>query len=72
MKDTLATLHQLKIEGPYYRPVIINTLNPKAVAMGELYGEVNLATMEWRDGLLGIFVRKAVRVMNLLFFTFVK
>ncbi|XP_066905838.1 dynein axonemal heavy chain 6 isoform X4 [Halyomorpha halys] len=61
LKDTLGTLHQLKIEGPFYRPVLINTLNPKAVAMGELYGEVNLSTMEWKDGLLGIFVRKAVR-----------
>lgn len=26
-------------------------LNPKCIAMGELYGEVNLFTQEWQDGL---------------------
>jgi len=33
--------------------------------MGELYGEVNKLTMEWRDGLMAMTVRKAVQV-NLL------
>uniref|UniRef100_A0A1B6CU24 AAA+ ATPase domain-containing protein n=1 Tax=Clastoptera arizonana TaxID=38151 RepID=A0A1B6CU24_9HEMI len=61
LKWTLAKLHELNIEGQYYRPVMTYTLNPKSVTMGELYGEVNLLTMEWRDGLLGIFVRIAVQ-----------
>ena len=30
--------------------------------MGELYGEVNPLTMEWRDGLMAISVRQAVQV----------
>ena len=30
--------------------------------MGELYGEVNKLTMEWRDGLMAMTVRKAVQV----------
>lgn len=51
-----------KVPNAYYRPVKIYTLNPKSVTMGELYGEVNLMTMEWRDGLLGMFVRTAVNV----------
>lgn len=34
--------------------------------MGELYGEVNPLTMEWRDGLLGISVRTAVQVPKLI------
>ncbi|XP_054276499.1 dynein axonemal heavy chain 6-like [Macrosteles quadrilineatus] len=61
LKDTLTELHARKVEGQYYRPVNVYTMNPKSVTMGELYGEVNLLTMEWKDGLLGIFVRLAVR-----------
>ncbi|KAJ3105519.1 Dynein heavy chain 6, axonemal [Phlyctochytrium planicorne] len=35
-------------------------LNPKCVAMTELYGEFNLATMEWKDGLIGSIFRTQV------------
>ncbi|KAG8249569.1 Dynein heavy chain 6, axonemal [Homalodisca vitripennis] len=61
LKGALTKLHSLNIDGPYYRPVNVYTMNPKSVTMGELYGEVNLLTMEWKDGLLGIFVRLAVQ-----------
>ena len=46
--------------------------------MGELYGEINKLTMEWRDGLMAITVRVCVQVgapaqygfrSKLLFFT---
>lgn len=30
-----------------------HVLNPKAVRMGELYGEYNALTNEWADGLVG-------------------
>ena len=30
--------------------------------MGELYGEINKLTMEWRDGLMAITVRVCVQV----------
>ncbi|XP_049813740.1 dynein axonemal heavy chain 6 [Schistocerca nitens] len=59
LKDTLTRLHADGVPGPVYRPVITYVLNPKSVTLGELYGEVNLLTMEWRDGLLGIMVRTA-------------
>lgn len=52
------------VEGQYYQPVHTFLINPKAIAIGELYGEVNLTTMEWRDGLLGIAVRRAVQHEN--------
>ncbi|KAL1130882.1 hypothetical protein AAG570_012123 [Ranatra chinensis] len=61
LRDTLTRLYDEGVSGSYYRPVTVYTLNPKSVTMGELYGEVNLATMEWRDGLLGLFVRTAVQ-----------
>ncbi|KAF0301061.1 Dynein heavy chain 6, axonemal [Amphibalanus amphitrite] len=47
-------------ESPYYRVVHVEVLNPKSITMGELYGEVNLLTLEWRDGVLGRLVRGAV------------
>ena len=37
-------------------------LLPQAVSMGELYGEINKLTMEWRDGLMAITVRVCVQV----------
>ena len=48
---------------PDYRNVQTTVLNPKAVSMGELYGEFNLLTMEWKDGLLATAVREAVQVI---------
>ena len=38
--------------------VYVSTLNPKCVTVGELYGEVNSTTMEWKDGLLSHIYRK--------------
>ena len=35
-------------------------MNPKAITMGELYGEVNKITLEWHDGLMPFIVRQAV------------
>lgn len=60
-------MYENGIEGRYYRPVHVYSMNPKAVTAGELYGEVNPFTMEWRDGLMGIMVRTAVNVCSILF-----
>ncbi|KAI8619311.1 dynein heavy chain and region D6 of dynein motor-domain-containing protein [Chytriomyces sp. MP71] len=35
-------------------------LNPKCVTMTDLYGQFNLATMEWKDGLIGSIFRSQV------------
>ena len=42
---------------PLYNVVKTHVLNPKAVTMGELYGEVNVFTREWTDGLLSGIAR---------------
>lgn len=47
---------------PFYVPVHTHVLNPKSITMGELYGEVNKLTLEWRDGLMAIIVRQCVNV----------
>ncbi len=33
----------------------------QAISMGELYGEVNKLTLEWKDGLMATIVRHCVR-----------
>jgi dynein heavy chain len=42
------------------QPVHTAVLNPKAVKMGELYGEYNIMTNEWHDGLASSLIRAAV------------
>ncbi|XP_067106416.1 dynein axonemal heavy chain 6 [Osmerus mordax] len=61
LADTLETLHRLGYgaNNPFYLPVKTYILNPKSVTMGELYGEVNILTLEWRDGLMALSVRTA-------------
>ncbi|XP_063150960.1 dynein axonemal heavy chain 6 [Candoia aspera] len=60
LADTLGTLHEAGEEHPFFQPVKTYILNPKSITMGELYGEVNNLTLEWRDGLMGLSVRAAV------------
>ncbi|XP_013769554.1 dynein heavy chain 6, axonemal [Pundamilia nyererei] len=62
LADTLETLHLKghQAVNPFYQPVKTYVLNPKSVSMGELYGEINTLTLEWRDGLMALSVRDAV------------
>jgi dynein heavy chain len=53
----LSSLAEGGVEGPLFRKVRMRTINPKAVTMGQLYGEADRATQEWRDGILGTFFR---------------
>uniref|UniRef100_A0A183ADC6 Dynein axonemal heavy chain 3 n=1 Tax=Echinostoma caproni TaxID=27848 RepID=A0A183ADC6_9TREM len=65
----LTNLHDagLSSEVPEYQPVKTYVLNPKAITMGELYGEVNKLTLEWHDGLLASIVRRTcVLILNVL------
>jgi dynein heavy chain len=43
-----------------YKPVKIDTLNPKSVTKGELYGEANPYTNEWQEGIVSSLVKTAV------------
>lgn len=61
LADTLADLHERNVKHYFYQPVRVFVLNPKSITMGELYGEYNLLTMEWKDGLMAITIRRCVK-----------
>ncbi|XP_071375886.1 dynein axonemal heavy chain 2, partial [Centroberyx affinis] len=57
LQSALTALHR-KAE-PGFQLVREYPLNPKAVSLGELYGENNLSTNEWTDGVLSSLMRSA-------------
>jgi len=60
----LTALNKSGEEDYWYKPVHINTLNPKAVSMGELFGEVNKFTNEWTEGIVSFLVKNAVTALE--------
>ena len=48
----------------WHKSVHVDTLNPKAVTMGELYGETNILTNEWTEGLVSKLVKDAVAALE--------
>ncbi|KAM3857822.1 dynein axonemal heavy chain 2 [Diretmus argenteus] len=57
LQRTLTALH--RNGEPGFQLVREYPLNPKAVSLGELYGENNLSTNEWTDGVLSSLMRSA-------------
>ena len=52
------SLTRLNKEGePGYQKAQEYTINPKSVTLGELYGEFDLSTNEWSDGMSLIYVK---------------
>ncbi len=60
LASAMASLHARRNPDPNFQPVHTAVLNPKAIGMGELYGEYNLMTNEWSDGLGSSLIRSAV------------
>ena len=42
---------------PLPLPLQMRIINPKSVTMGQLYGETDKATQEWKDGVLAVYFR---------------
>ncbi|KAK2576897.1 hypothetical protein KPH14_005522 [Odynerus spinipes] len=49
-----------------YNTVYVYPINPKALNLGELYGEYNLATGEWLDGVISSIMRQTCSSKMLL------
>lgn len=68
LQNTCENMHAAGFTDAFYQPVHTFIMNPKAITMGELYGEVNQLTLEWKDGLMGLTVRHCVQVGGLSVF----
>merc|ERR1719487_3246133 len=65
VKNVLAeTLKELADGGDAFMPVTQYVMNPKSITQGQLYGESDLNTQEWTDGVLAIAVRDAAKAFG--------
>jgi len=59
LEETQNLLRERGNANPAFQKVVKTVLNPKAISMGELYGEVNQLSQEWFDGLASKIMRNA-------------
>ena len=57
LRNVLTRLKKEVKDGPY-QAVKDYPINPKSLSLGELYGEFDLATNEWSDGVLSSVMRQ--------------
>jgi dynein heavy chain len=66
LSQALGLLYEEKVidKDNFYKIVDRLVLNPKSITAGELYGEFNVLTNEWKDGIVPKLVRDCVNCLN--------
>ena len=59
LQKTFITMRERDDPNQQFQKVTSMVLNPKAISMGEMYGEVNAISQEWTDGLASKIMRSA-------------
>ncbi len=59
LRDAMTELRAQNVADDRFQKVNVEFLNPKAITLGELFGEVNPNTQDWHDGLASKLIRKA-------------
>ena len=60
LQEAMKKLCKSGSKNPAFQNTHTYVLNPKCIKMGELYGEYNLLTNEWTDGLASTIIRQCV------------
>ena len=58
LANIMTSLREKGSPNPVYQHVKFRVLNPKCITMGELYGEFDQLSQEWRDGLASTIMRE--------------
>lgn len=58
LQHAMTELRYQNVEDQRYQEIKSRVINPKSITMGQLYGEENLDTKEWTDGLASKIIRK--------------
>ena len=64
LQHTMSTLREKGSKDERFQHVKKTIFNPKAISMGELYGEVNPISQEWHDGLASKVMRSAAQELT--------
>ena len=64
LQHVMSSFFEKKHPNKMYQTVHTHVFNPKAISMGELYGEVNFETQEWFDGLASKIMRAASQLLD--------